>query len=83
MPKKKGYVLVRVGNFIQGTKCAAEKLSPRKRKKRRSDDEKENVCLGSCVLTFAHNIQITSGITFGGKVLFESIYDIHRSTCTK
>jgi hypothetical protein len=56
MPKKKGFILACMGNFIQGTKCVAERLSPRKGKKRRSDDEKENVCLDSHVLTLAHSI---------------------------
>jgi hypothetical protein len=68
MHKKKGFVLVCMGNFIQGTKHVAEKLSPRKRKKRKSDDEKENVCLGPYMLIFTHNVKMNSGITFRGKV---------------
>jgi hypothetical protein len=85
MPKRKGFVLMHMGNFIQGMKHVAEKLSPRKRKKRKSDDEKENVCLGPYVLIFTHNVKMNSGITFRGWVFNESIHDIHRlqPTCTK
>jgi hypothetical protein len=38
-------------------KHVTEKISCRKRKKRKFDDEKENVCLDPYVLAFTHNVK--------------------------